>query len=339
MLGHQVRCGDGVSAAPKKVKDIVAMLRPHNIQVLQSFLGSAVYLIRFVKDFAELRGPLYDLCKLRKTPEAEITDDMWTDRCQRSFMSVKAALASAPVLAFTDFTAPFIILADCSKFRLGGALVQRDSSGRERVIAYMSKRLNKTQQGYGVTSKELLAVQHCVRRWRAYLHGHPTIVVTDHKALLSLNTRAEFDRERLGRMAAELMEYDLVLVHRPGRQCDLSDLMSRAGFEEDPEVREKMLLELAAWMRKMEQEQLLEPISKSSRPPKPDDIVAFEPDLSKPPPWAQSQASRALEGDETAYDADNTRRYLQLMIRGAVIDPNEADTCETLNLAKSGFDH
>ena len=140
-------------------------------------------------------------------------------------------------------------------------------------------------------------------------------------------------------MAAELMEYDLVLVHRPGRQCDLSDLMSRAGFEEDPEVREKMLLELAAWMRKMEQEQLLEPISKSSRPPKPDDIVAFEPDLSKPPPWAQSQASRALEGDETAYDADNTRRYLQLMIRGAVIDPNEADTCETLNLAKSGFDH
>ena len=126
MLGHQVRCGDhdGVSAAPKKVKDIVAMLRPHNIQVLQSFLGLAVYLIRFVKDFAELRGPLYDLCKLRKTPEAEITDDMWTDRCQRSFMSVKAALASAPVLAFTDFTAPFIILADCSKFRLGGALVQ-----------------------------------------------------------------------------------------------------------------------------------------------------------------------------------------------------------------------
>ena len=170
-IGHHIQCGQGIAADPKKVEDIIRMKRPGTMQVLHSTLGSCVYLARFVKDFAELTGPLYELLKQKKTPEAEITEDMWTPQCDRAFKTLKAALASSPVLAFPDFSSPYIILHDCSKYQLGGALIQLDSKGRERVIAYTSKRLNKTQLGYGVTSKEALGVLHCIMQAMEVIHS------------------------------------------------------------------------------------------------------------------------------------------------------------------------
>ena len=260
-----------------------------------------MYLARFVKDFAELTGPLYELLKQKKTPEAEITGEMWTPQCERAFKTLKAALASSPVLAFPDFSSPYIILHDCSKYQLGGALIQLDSQGRERVIAYTSKRLNKTQLGYGVTSKEALGVLHCIRRWRSYIHGHPTICITDNKALLSLNTTREFTTERLTRMQAEIMDMDLQFVYRPGRNLDLADLMSRAEFETDPERREQMLQDLVAWRKQLEEDKTMPPCT-GSRQPKPDDMIGEGHGGSGKPRWLQSQAERALAGDDTAYD-------------------------------------
>jgi hypothetical protein len=63
------------------------------------------------------------------------------------------------------------------------------------------------------------------------LFGNTSIVVTDHTALKSLtNPNKEFDTERMTRMALELSEHDLVIVHRPGTSNELciSDMMSRA---------------------------------------------------------------------------------------------------------------
>jgi len=289
MIGHLIRCGEGVAADPKKIEDIAAMKRPHNRQTLQSFLGSCIYVARFIKDFAELSAPLYDILKTIKTPEAKITEEMWTSRHQCAFMTIKAALASSPALAFPDFSAPMIILSDCSKYQLGGVLLQLDNKGRERVIAYTSKRLNETQQSYGVCSKESLGVQHCIRKWRSYIQGHPTICITDHKALRSLNTRAEFDTERLSRMAAEIMEYDLQFVHRPGRCLDIGDLMSRAQFEPKPEEREKMTLELAAWRKQLEDQDVLPPCE-WKRHPKADAMIGENPYELEPPGQRHRQA-------------------------------------------------
>ena len=63
--------------------------------------------------------------------------------------------------------------------------------------------------------------------------------MTDHKALLSVMTGNEFATDRLNRMSAELMEYDLHLCYRPGKLLDLADLISRGMVEEEPETRKK----------------------------------------------------------------------------------------------------
>ena len=100
---------------------------------------------------------------------------------------------------------------------------------------------------WGVTSKESGALIHCLNKFRAYVHGHPTVCLTDHKAfkLLSVMTGNEFATDRLNRMSAELMEYDLHLCYRPGKLLDLADLMSRGRVEEEPETRKKMVHELS----------------------------------------------------------------------------------------------
>lgn len=67
-------------------------------------------------------------------------DGYRTPSHEKAFQAVKVALVSAPVLAFPDFDRPFIIISDSSKRQVGGALVQLDDAGNERIIAYTSIR-------------------------------------------------------------------------------------------------------------------------------------------------------------------------------------------------------
>ena len=124
-------------------------------------------------------------------------------------------------------------------------------------------------------------------------------VITDHTALASLNTRSDFDTERLTRMAAEIMGEDIIFVHRPGKSLDLGDLMSRAEFEPDPNEREKTMMDLAKWRQRLEKEGILPPC-KGSRQPKEDDMVGESVNNANLPRWALSQAQRALEGEPEA---------------------------------------
>ena len=125
--------------------------------------------------------------------------------------------------------------------------MQLSAEGKERIIAFTSKRLSGAQVKYRVTSKESLALIHCLRKFRAYVHGHPCVVLTDHKAITSVMSGREFDTDRLNRLSAEIMEYDLHVCYRPGKLLTIADLMSRAKIEQDPEVKRQMATELVAW--------------------------------------------------------------------------------------------
>ena len=342
LIGHEVRCGVGISPDREKVKDMLAMTRLGSIGELKSFNGSTVYMSRFIKDYAELTEPLYELqakfatstTKLHE-PRMGLPQGHWTPACEVAFKTVKAALATAPVLAFPDFERPFVILADASKKQYGGVLVQLDDEGQERIIAFTSRRMNSTQLGYGVTSKEGLAVQHCVRHWRSYIHGQPTVVVTDHSALTSLRTKHEFDTQRLSTLSAELMEYDLHIVHRPGKFCDLADLMSRAEIEQDPAKRETMAQELLSWRAHelMKAYAPQEPTTKPTtrrRQPKPDDLVADAPEIETRPPWIRNRAEATYAEDTYSdtiapFSKESIDRQIALLLRGSSFKHADGD--------------
>ena len=81
----------------------------------------------------------------------------WTDECRVAFQQLKECLTSSPVLAMPTDSGTFILDTDASNFAIGSVLSQ-SVNGEERVVAYASRNLSKSEVNYCVTRKELLAV-------------------------------------------------------------------------------------------------------------------------------------------------------------------------------------
>jgi hypothetical protein len=64
-LRHVISAG-GVSVDPDKVKGILDLMPPMNVSEIQSFLGSAGYYQRFIKDFSKIAKPITKLLKKNK---------------------------------------------------------------------------------------------------------------------------------------------------------------------------------------------------------------------------------------------------------------------------------
>ena len=64
----------------------------------------------------------------------------WEEAQQIAFQTLKEKLSSPPVLAYADFSKPFIVHTDSSLEGLGAILYQ-EQDGVERVIAYASRGL------------------------------------------------------------------------------------------------------------------------------------------------------------------------------------------------------
>ena len=183
LIGHEVRCGQGVSASKAKVEDLLAISHLETIGDLKAFLGSCVYLRRFIKDYAMITTPVYALEASQKTKTNKIRHSgniaNWTALHERAFKTLKAALATAPCLAFPDRSRPFIVSSDCSKYQMGGALLQLDKDGKEQIIAFTSKRLNTAHVKWGVmcikgmcSTYPLHEEVQCVRTWTPYRMSH-----------------------------------------------------------------------------------------------------------------------------------------------------------------------
>ena len=86
---------EGVLPTKERVKAIREAEAPTNVPELQSFLGNANFLRKFVPDFARIASPLYQLlCK--ETPWK------WGKLEQEALHNLKAALCSDSVLRHYD---------------------------------------------------------------------------------------------------------------------------------------------------------------------------------------------------------------------------------------------
>lgn len=218
-LGHVIS-EQGVSVSPSKISAIREWPIPENATDVRSFLGTASYYRRFVRDFASIAAPLH-----RLTEKGALF--VWTPEHQSAFESLKTALSTTPVLRFPVPDAPYVLDTDASLNGIGAVLSQV-IDGEEYVLGYASRTLDKAQRNYCVTRRELLAVVHFVRHFRPYLYGRKFTVRTDHSSLQWLLNFKEPEGQ-LARWMESLSEYQFDIQHRPGKKHGNADGLSRQG--------------------------------------------------------------------------------------------------------------
>ena len=73
--------------------------------------------------------------------KSNLPEFQWTPTCQEGFNQLKKALMEAPILAYLDYSKPFILETDASLKGLGAVLSQKGDDNEIRVIAYASQSL------------------------------------------------------------------------------------------------------------------------------------------------------------------------------------------------------
>jgi hypothetical protein len=134
-------------------------------------------------------------------------------------------LTTAPVLAYPQRDASFILDTDASLSGIGAVLSQVQD-GEEKVIAYASKTLSRSQQRYCTTNRELLAVITFLKHFRHYLWGRKFLVRTDHASLIWLKNFKD-PEGMVARWITIIDTYDFDLQHRKGSLHTNADGMSR----------------------------------------------------------------------------------------------------------------
>lgn len=216
-LGHVVSA-EGVATDPQKVSKIKDMPAPRNAHEVRIFTGLTGYYRKFIKDYATIAEPLNRL--LRKEGEWH-----WDTEQQQAVDELKKRLTEAPILAFPDFSLPFVLFTDASNHGVGAVLSQIQN-GREVVICYYSRTLNPAERNYSTTERECLAIVDAVKNFRYYLIGRRFEVVVDHHSLRWLKTVGD-NSQRLARWSLQLQEFDYDVTYRPGKQHSNSDALSR----------------------------------------------------------------------------------------------------------------
>jgi hypothetical protein len=95
-----------------------------------------------------------------------------------------------------------------------------------RVCAYISRKMIPAERNYEVHDQELLAVVYALKKWRHYVQGTRTTVITDNwptKFILEKPTLTP----RQARWMVTLAEYNLDIYHKPGVTNVVADALSR----------------------------------------------------------------------------------------------------------------
>ena len=221
----------GVLPSKKNLESIAQFPPPDTYTKVKSFVGLVGHYRCFIKGFAKIAAPLYDLTsgdnKDKKSEHVDLSPE-----AHEAFDCLKVAYLQAPILSFPDFNKPFMLETDASGRGLGAVLSQKQADGQYHPIAYASRVMNETEQRYHLNKQEFLALKWAVtEQFHEYLSPYGKdrnefVVCTDNIPLTYIFSSANLDAAGQ-RWVARLASYNFSLEYQKGKDNMVANFLSQ----------------------------------------------------------------------------------------------------------------
>ena len=207
---------------------------------VRSFLGFVIYYRRFIPIFSKVAKPLNKPLKnLEGTSHQNKKFKVhWGPEQQEAFETLQRLCTEAPILAYADFKAPFILHTDASNDGLGAVLYQ-NQNGQRGVIAYASRSLSPSERNYPAHELEFLTLKWAITgKSHEYLYGAEFQVFTDNNPLTHILTTGKLDATGQ-RWVAALSNYTFSISYKPGKNNKDADALLRIKWPEAVDISSK----------------------------------------------------------------------------------------------------
>ena len=210
---------------------------PETYMQVRTFCGLVGHYRRFIKGFANIAHPLYDV--LGKEVKMGLVDP--TSKAQEAVAILKGKVQSVLVLVFPDFEKPFLLETDASKEGLGAVLSQKQSNRPYHPVAFGSHSLTPAEKNYHSSKLEFLALKWSVmEHFKEYLAYAPFVVRTDNNPLTYVLTTPNLDA--MGHQwVGALASFQFELEYQKGADNGVADALSRVPINHSWQIIQSLL--------------------------------------------------------------------------------------------------
>ena len=212
---------DGINIKEEKVKVVLDQLVPKIIKEAQKFVGLVNYYKQFVKDFAKIARLLHELNRKEQKWKQKIKQ-------KKSFKALKKMFTTKLILVAPNLDKKMKIEIDISDYIIGGVLLMEYADGRWRLVACVSKSLNRIEQNYEIYDEEMLAIIRGLKTWRHLLESAKfKFEVWTNLKNLEYFMKAQKLNQIQARQTLYLSMFYFTLNHMPEMRMEKTDRLSK----------------------------------------------------------------------------------------------------------------
>ncbi|CAM4752586.1 unnamed protein product [Rotaria magnacalcarata] len=226
-FGHVIKAGT-IKPDPDNIRDLTETREPTSAEEPFRFVKAAEYYRKFIPKFSTIAAPLHKYSpttlnqqKSNKKQKLELSNE-----AREAFHKIKNILTTDLILGLPDDALPFKLQTDACVNGIGAALLPVTPDG-DRPLAYMSKKLTKTQTNWPTIEQECFAIVQAVEKWDKYLRGCEFTLETDHEPLVNFSNKEQLNK-RCNRWRLRLAEYRIHAKHIQGKKNNMADYLSRS---------------------------------------------------------------------------------------------------------------
>jgi hypothetical protein len=168
---------EGIEVGKKSMKCIDEVVPPTNFKEFQSLLGKINFVRRFISNLSQKVLPFSPLLRIKKDQKF-----VWGDEQQKAFNEIKQYMNEPPVLVPPQLNKPFKLYVAADTQTIGSAII-KEFEGKERIVAYLSRKLLDPETRYLAAEKLCLCVYYTCVKFQHYLLNAECVVYSKYDVI------------------------------------------------------------------------------------------------------------------------------------------------------------